>query len=113
MENNATTTTYKPLTKEEIIISNSNFLDIVGLKIEAGDIIYLFNDKQKEKKWSVERVEDINGKLFARFDKYLGPVYTALESVPCNHIMVIKNKDGMQIFHTDELFFNFKEAQNS
>lgn len=113
MENNATTVGYKPLTKEDITVSNPNYLDTVGLKIEAGDFIYLFNDKQDNKKWSVERVEDINGKLFARFDKYLGPIYTPLESVPCNHIMVIKNKNGIQIFHADEISFNFKEAQNS
>ena len=109
MENNTNTEGSKPLTKEDIIVSNPNYLDTVGSKIEDGDIIYLFNDKQEDKKWSVERVVDIDGKLFARFDKYLGPVYTDLTNTPCNHIMLIKNKTGMQIFHTDELFFNFKK----
>ena len=109
MENNANTEGYKPLNKEDITVSNPNYLDTVGSKIEDGDIIYLFNNKQEDKKWSVERVVDIDEKLFARFDKYLGPVYTDLINTPCNHIMLIKNKTGMQIFHTDELVFNFKK----
>ena len=110
MENNATTVGYKPLTKEDITVSNPNYLDTVGSKIEDGDIIYLFNDKQDNKKWSVERVEDINGKLFARFDKYLGPVYTDLTKTPCNYIMLLKNRDGMQVFHVDGINYDFKEA---
>lgn len=94
----------------EITISNPNVLDTVGSKIEAGDWIYLYNDKQADKKWSVERVEDIDGKLFARFDKYLGPVYTDLTKTPCNYIMLLKNRDGMQVFHVDGINYNFKEA---
>ena len=94
----------------EIVISNPNVLDTVGSKIEAGDWIYLYNDKQTDKKWSVERVEDIDGKLFARFNKYLGLVYTDLTKTPCNHIMLLKNRDGMQVFHVDGINYNFREA---
>lgn len=109
VHNGTDTNGVKPISSEDIIVSNPNVLDTVGLKVEDGDWIYLFNDNQENKKWSLEQVEDINGKLFSRFNKYLGPVYTPLENVPCNHIMLLKNKDGMCVFCTDAIVYNFKK----
>lgn len=91
---------------------NEKLVDTTGKKLNDGDIIYIFNGSQTEKKWSVERVEEFNGKLFSRFDKYLGPVYTPLETTPPNWIMVIRSFTSsgvleMNIFHTDKIQYNF------
>ena len=93
----------------EIKVTNPDCLDTVGMKVEEGDIIYLYNGNQDPKKWSVERVaKGENGILYAVFPKYLGPVFTDLTITPSNWIMVLKNKDGMNIFHTDEIQYNLK-----
>lgn len=96
---------------------NERLVDTTGKKLHDGDIIYIFNGLQSKKKWSVERVEDISGKLFSRFDKYLGPVYTPLETTPPNWIMIIRSEESpgvleMNIFHTDQIQYNFKEPNN-
>ena len=92
----------------EIKVTNPDYLDTVGTKVEEGDIIYLYNGNQDQKKWSTERVIEMDGILYAVFPKYLGPVYTDLTVTPSNWIMVLKNKDGMNIFHTDEIQYNLK-----
>ena len=93
----------------EIKVTNPNVLDTVGTKVEEDDIIYLFNGNQDQKKWSVERVvKGENGILYSVFPKHLGPVLTDLTTTPTNWIVVLKNKDGMTIFHTDEIQYNLK-----
>lgn len=94
----------------EIIVVNDQYKDTVGTTIQEGDHIFLWNGNQENKGWSYEKVTKGNdGKLYSVFPKYLGPVYTDLSTIPCNWIMVIKNEDGMSIFHTDKISFKLED----
>ncbi len=96
--------------KEKII--NPDCLDTVGIKIEEGDYVYLFNGLQETKKWSFEKVtKGDNGNLYTVFQKYLGPVYTNIIETPSNWLMVLKNHDGLMVFDTDNINYNFKKGQ--
>ncbi len=87
---------------------NPDCLDTAGIKIEAGDWVYLFNGKQELKKWSLEQVaKGQDGNLYTVFQKYLGPIYTKINETPSNWLMVLKNKDGLMVFSTDQIIMKF------
>lgn len=85
-------------------IVNPKFLDTTGLAIQNGDIILLYNKDLG--KWSTEYVEKEGDILYGRFPKFLNDIFTPLNIVPNNFIVIIKTNLEQTLFHNDE--FGFK-----
>lgn len=85
-------------------IVNSTFLDTTGSVIQNGDTILLYNKDLG--KWSTEHVEKEGDILYGRFPKFLNDIFTPLNTVPSNFIVIIKTSLEQTLFHNDE--FGFK-----
>ena len=90
--------------KEDNEWCNPDFLDTTGKNIEKGDVILLYNITSK--KWSTEYVEKEGDILYGRFPKFLNDIFTPLNTVPSNFIVIIKTSLEQTIFHNEE--FGFK-----
>lgn len=82
---------------------NPDFLDTTGKNIEEGDVILLYNIASQ--KWSTEYVEKEGNILYGRFPKFLRDIFTPLNTIPPNFIVIIKTGSKQTIFHNDEFGF--------
>lgn len=84
-------------TEEKAI--NHDCVDTIGIKINEGDLILLYNGNQETKKWSWEKVGSHNGELCSAFEKLMGSIYTKIKDIPPNWLVVVRTKDDDMFLH--------------